>query len=87
MKTCNFIETKNVYPVLEFNQSQWLKQYVEFNIQKRTEDEKIEDEGGKVLYKLLDIAVYKKVMENLRSRTDLKLVSKKGYLKWTYKPN
>ena len=49
MKTCNFIETKNVYPVLEFNQSQWLKQYVEFNIQKRTEDEKIEDEGKQLM--------------------------------------
>ena len=30
-----------IYGVLEFNQSQWLKQYVEFNIQGRIEAEKM----------------------------------------------
>ena len=34
------IEAKKIYCVLEFNQSQWLKQYVEFNTQKRIEAEK-----------------------------------------------
>ena len=31
---------KNIYRVLEFNQSQWLKQHIEFNTQKRIEPEK-----------------------------------------------
>ena len=35
------IETKKIYCVLEFNKSQWLKQYVEFNTQKRIEAEKM----------------------------------------------
>ena len=37
------IETKKIYCVLEFNKSQWLKQYVEFNTQKRIEAEKMVD--------------------------------------------
>ena len=33
-------------------------------------------------------AVYREIMENLRNRIDLKLVSnKKDYLKWTSKPS
>ena len=38
--------------VLEFNQSQWLKPYVEFNTQKRIEVEKNSDKNGKTLYKI-----------------------------------
>ena len=31
---------KKIHPILEFNQSQWLKPYVEFNTQKRKDAEK-----------------------------------------------
>ena len=34
------LQLKNIYLLFQFNQSQWLKQYVEFNTQKRTETEK-----------------------------------------------
>ena len=36
------LEIKKIYCVLEFNQSQWLKIYVEFNTQKIIEAEKME---------------------------------------------
>ena len=39
--------------MLEFNQSQWLKQYTEFNTQKRTEVEKSNEKDGKALCKLI----------------------------------
>ena len=39
--------------VLEFNQSQWLKPYIEFNTHKRIEAEKNNDKDGKEFYKLM----------------------------------
>ena len=77
-----------MHRLLEFNQFQWLKQYVEFNTQKRIEAEKNGDKDGKALYKLMNNAVYEKTMENLRNRINVKLASnKKDNLKWTFKPS
>ena len=75
-----------IKPKKEFNQSQWLKPYIEFNTQKRLEAEKNGDKDGKVLYKLMNSAVYGKTMENLGNRMDIRLVNiEKDYLKWTSK--
>ena len=46
--------------VLELNQSQWLKPYVEFNKQKRIEAERNGDKDEKALDKLMNNAIYKK---------------------------
>ena len=43
-----------------------VKTYIEFNTQKRIEAEKTGDKDGRALYKLMNIAIYKKTMENLR---------------------
>ena len=66
---------KKIHCVLEFNQSQWLKPYIEFNTQKRIEAEKNNDKDGKVLCKLMNNAIYGKTMENLKNRIDVKLVN------------
>ena len=58
---------------MEFNQSQWLKKYFEFNTQKRIEIEKNGDKVGKVLYKLMNNSMYGKTMVNLRKRIVVKL--------------
>ena len=77
------LKLKKIYHVLESNQSQWLKQYVEFNTQERIEAEKNGNKDGKALYKLMNInAAYERTMENVRNRIDVKLLSnKKDYLK------
>ena len=67
---------KSILRVLKLSQSQWLKPYVEFNKQKRIETDINGDKGEKVLYKLMNNAVYCKRLKNLRNRIDIKLVSK-----------
>ena len=64
-----------------------LKPYVKFNKQKRIEAEKNGDKDEKGLYKFMDNEVYNKMMENLRKKLDVRLVSyKKDCSKWTSKP-
>ena len=65
-----------------------MKPYVELNTQQGIEAEKNGDKNGKASYKLMNNAVYRKIMENVRNRIDVKLISnKKDNLKWTSKPS
>ena len=64
-----------MHRILEFNQSQWLKPFVEFNTPKSIEAEKNGDKDGKVLYKLINNTVNGKITKNLRKRIDVKLVN------------
>ena len=57
------LKLKNIFCVLELNQSKWLKQYVEFEIQKRIEAERNGDKDA--LYKLMIDTAYGKTMEKL----------------------
>ena len=77
-----------MHRVLEFNQLQQLKPYIEFNTKKRIEAEKNGDKDGKALYKLKNNDVYGKKMENLRNRINVKLLNnKKDYIKYISKPS
>ena len=69
-----------MHRILEFNQWQWLKPFVEFNTQKSIEAEKNGDKDGKVLYKLINNTVNGKITKNLRKRIDVKLVNNKKKL-------
>ena len=51
------LKFKKIHRVLEFNQSHWLKAYIEFNTQKRIEVEINRDKHGKALYKLMSSAI------------------------------
>ena len=53
-----------MHHILEFNQSQWLKPYIEFNTQKGIEAEKNGHKDGKTLYKFRNNTISGKTMEN-----------------------
>ena len=65
--------------VLEFNQSQWLKQCVELRTQKRIKAEENGGKDGKTLYKLMNNGAYGKPMEKRNNKNFVS--TKKDYLK------
>ena len=65
------MEVKKVHRVLKFNQSLWLKPYMELNTEKRRQSRNKFEES---FFKLMNNSCYGKTLESKRNRTTVQLV-------------
>ena len=80
----NGLILKNVHRILGFKESAWMKPYIDFNTQKRKE---ATNEADKILFKVLNNAVYGKTMENMTKRTKIRITkNEKDFIKYASRP-
>ena len=78
------MKLNKIHRVLKFNQSDWMKQYSDFNTKKRMN---AANDFEKDFLKLLINSVYGKIMANFRKRKNVRLVNnEKDFLKYTSRP-
>ena len=70
-KYCLRLENATIKQKLEYSKSEWLKAYIEFNIQKRKEAKAKGDEFGDVFFKLINNAFYGKTIDNVYNRQNV----------------
>ena len=76
---------ERIHRAIEFNQTDWMKPYIDFNAKLRTA---ATNDFKKDFFKLMNNSVFGKTMENIRKHRNIKPVTNKDkYLRTVIKPN
>ena len=68
----NGLKLAHIHKMICFNQSKFMKPYIDFNTQKRTE---AKNDFEKDFFKLSNTAVYGKILENMRNQTKMHVMT------------
>ena len=76
---------KCIHRAIEFKQSAWMKEYIDYNTKLRTA---ATSDFEKDFYKQMTNSIFGKMMQNIRKHRNIKLVTnRQAYLKLVMKPN